>query len=454
MAKTYKAIQTVTVSSGGAANITFSNIPQNYDDLLIFVSGRTVGAFTEASLDIRFNGIATNYSMRMINGNGSSGTTASDTSFYGIIPGASATANIFGNAYIYIAKYASSNNKSVSVESVSENNSTAAVTYNFGGSWANSAAITSIALTSNGGNFAQYSTATLYGVGGARATGGTITADGAYTYHTFTSSGTFVPLENIENAETLVIAGGGGGGSSAGGGGGAGGVAYKPGINFIAGNSYATTIGAGATATTGDGQNGNNGNNSTFMSIVANGGGGGAHHSSVINGGSGGGAGYNAGSTGGSPTQTTSGGIIGYGFAGGTNNRSGSGPPYPCAGGGGAGGVGGNCTESIGGLGGIGTALFSSWGLATNTGELSSGVYYYAGGGGGSRDGSTVAGGLGGGGRGGTVLSGGTGIAPIAGTANTGGGGGGGIASGNYSGGSRGGVAGGSGIVIVRYPNT
>ena len=38
---TMTPIQTVTVGSGGAANITFSNIPQTYTDLVIKISARS-----------------------------------------------------------------------------------------------------------------------------------------------------------------------------------------------------------------------------------------------------------------------------------------------------------------------------------------------------------------------------------------------------------------------------
>jgi hypothetical protein len=63
----------------------------------------------------------------------------------------------------------------------------------------------------------------------AKASGGTITTDGTYWYHTFTTSGTFVPYENL-TADCLVIAGGGAGAATdgndtqGGGGGGAGGL--------------------------------------------------------------------------------------------------------------------------------------------------------------------------------------------------------------------------------------
>ena len=57
------------------------------------------------------------------------------------------------------------------------------------------------------------------------ATGGSITTDGNYKVHSFTSSGTFevTTLGDDDTVEYLVIAGGAAGGSETGGGGGAGG---------------------------------------------------------------------------------------------------------------------------------------------------------------------------------------------------------------------------------------
>ena len=56
------------------------------------------------------------------------------------------------------------------------------------------------------------------------ATGGTVTTDGDYKVHTFTTSGNFVVTASGQPVEYLVIAGGGGGGSKYyTGGGGAGG---------------------------------------------------------------------------------------------------------------------------------------------------------------------------------------------------------------------------------------
>ena len=101
----------------------------------------------------------------------------------------------------YIPNYSGSTYKSLSIDGVTEDN----VTSNTGpyaslyaGLWSNSAPINSITLYPNGSaNFAQYSTFTLYGVKAMRtavnlkAFGGSVTYDGTYVYHTFTSSGTF-----------------------------------------------------------------------------------------------------------------------------------------------------------------------------------------------------------------------------------------------------------------------
>ncbi len=169
MATTYEAIATVTVGSGGAANIEFTSIPGTYTDLLVFYSTRA--ATTGSDMGARFNGdTGSNYSYRKLGGNGStasSDSASSQTSLtrVGRVNPSAATANTFSNNYMYIPNYTSSNNKSVSMDGVSENNATSANADLIAGLWSNSAAITSISLLiDGGGNFAQYSTATLYGI--------------------------------------------------------------------------------------------------------------------------------------------------------------------------------------------------------------------------------------------------------------------------------------------------
>ena len=78
--------------------------------------------------------------------------------------GNTATANTFNSTTFYIPNYAGSTNKSFSFDQVNENNTTAANQVLGSVLWSNTAAITSISLTSPGYNFVQYSTASLYGI--------------------------------------------------------------------------------------------------------------------------------------------------------------------------------------------------------------------------------------------------------------------------------------------------
>ena len=239
--------------------------------------------------------------------------------------------------------------------------------------------------------------------------------------------------------EYLVVAGGGGGGGiTVGGGGGAGGM--LTGAQNLSTSSLITfslAIGQGGTGVLLNGTDATNGSNSTLSfsgssSYTAIGGGAGGNYSGGVSpastrttgnsGGSGGGGG-DTNRSGGAPTT-------GQGFGGGT-----SGATWHAAGGGGASAAGGNGVSNVsGGYGGNG--LQSSI-TGTST--------YYAGGGGGASDLQGGSAGLGGGG-----LGGGNGPArqSTAGAANTGGGGGG---TRDYPSGGPG-SNGGSGVVIIAYP--
>ena len=157
-------ISTVTVGSGGASAIEFNGIPQIYTDLCLKISTR--GTDTSGDLGIRFNGSTSNFSRRVLRGSGSaaSSTNASDNYIGGLEP-SSYTASTFANTEIYIPNYTSSNNKSISVDSVTENNATEAFAFLVASLWSNSAPITGISLYAfSSGNIAQYSTATIYGI--------------------------------------------------------------------------------------------------------------------------------------------------------------------------------------------------------------------------------------------------------------------------------------------------
>ena len=212
--------------------------------------------------------------------------------------------------------------------------------------------------------------------------------------------------------EYLVVGGGGGGGTSPGGyasgGGGAGGVAIDS-IN-MGPSSFTVSIGAGGSIT------GTSGEDSVFSIVTAEGG--------------------NRGGN-----LTANGGNLGGGVSGApTTFSGGGGQDFEGGGGGGASEVGeGAPSPTNSGDGGDGLES-SITGTAT---------YYGGGGGGGNsnifgRGGTPGTGGLGGGGNGGRNSTAGSG------DPNTGGGGGGA----GWDGSSFNGGLGGSGLVIIKYPET
>jgi hypothetical protein len=205
MASTLVALQTVTVGAGGSASITFSSIPQTYNDLVVKYSGRSTYALSASDVYMTFNSSTTGYSGKLLYGTGSGTGSASQTSgssfnWTGFIPGANATSSTFGNNEFTITNYSGSNYKSLSVDGVSENNGTEAYQALVANLWSNTEAITSITLTPAYGNFAQYSTATLYGVYKSpldtaveAPTIGTATAASTGANVAFTPSGTGAP---------------------------------------------------------------------------------------------------------------------------------------------------------------------------------------------------------------------------------------------------------------------
>ena len=154
-------IETIELDSS-QSSITFSSIPQDYDDLVILVSARSdrTGSNTDG-LNVKPNNIATNSTIRLI-GDGSSAfsDTANDQ---GVLPTSDTTSNTFGNIKIYISNYTSSNDKSISSDSVTENNATEAIQSLHASIWQNSAAITSLVVEPND-NFLSGGTFSLFGV--------------------------------------------------------------------------------------------------------------------------------------------------------------------------------------------------------------------------------------------------------------------------------------------------
>jgi len=167
---TFTLIASSTVGAGGTASVILGSggtIPQTYTDLILYSSARSTFAASGDNLYYKINAYTTGYSQRFLYGTGSvaGSASATDPGLEDYSVGNNATANTFSNVMLYMPNYTSSVAKSISVDSVSENNATASNM----GFWAEllnqTGAITSITITSgNGGNLAQYSSFYLYGV--------------------------------------------------------------------------------------------------------------------------------------------------------------------------------------------------------------------------------------------------------------------------------------------------
>ena len=163
MAFTYSKLAESTVGAGGASSIIFSNIPQNYTDLVLKLSGRTSESYNYASYTINLNGSATGFTGKDVYGIGTNPGSANRTVTYYNLNGAPSTANTFSNIEMYFPNYSGSTNKSFSMDAVSEENGNLNNASLIAGLWSNPAAINRITLT-GASNFVQYSTATLYGI--------------------------------------------------------------------------------------------------------------------------------------------------------------------------------------------------------------------------------------------------------------------------------------------------
>jgi hypothetical protein len=426
MPNTYTELLKTTVGTATTSvTLNLAGI-SGYTDLQLVLAGTNNSGGIDVQVQVNGD-TGTNYSRTFLLGTGSATSSGRSTSASSWVPAGLSTTQ--GNMILQFMNYS---NTTTNKTFIGRSSIPSVYTVATVGLWRNTAAITSITL-SNANNFSVGTTFSLYGIanadqGAAKATGGIITEDSQYWYHTFGASSAFIPKQSL-TCDVLAIAGGGGGGRY-GGGGGAGGYRLLTSQSFSV-TSHTVTVGGGGTG--GTGNDGGVGSVSSVNGISANiGGGGGGYAANAPTGtlGSGGGGGYPDGAN-----TTGAAGTSGQGFAGGnaTNGH------FAGGGGGGADSVGGVSTSGrVGGNGGTAIAVPSAWLSATSIGISG----FIAGGGGGcGQNGAGTA--TGGGGIGATNNNGTTG------RPNTGSGGGGGYAA--TGGTNANGFAGGSGVVVIRY---
>lgn len=174
MANTFELIASSTVGSGGASSIDFTSIPSTYTDLVVKCSLRDgISGSAQTALLVYFNtdNGTSSYDYKTLRGSGSAASSFGGSGYAGCYAGQydgnTATSSTFSSTEIYIPNYAGSQKKSLSIDSVQENNATAAFAELIAGLWSaagGTAAINAVHVVPQVGNFVQYSTAYLYGV--------------------------------------------------------------------------------------------------------------------------------------------------------------------------------------------------------------------------------------------------------------------------------------------------
>jgi hypothetical protein len=165
----YDALWSTTVASGGVSSITIGGIPTGYKHLQLRVIQRLTTATTDDQTYAQFNNDSgTNYAYHFIYGTGTTAAAGGTSNANSILAfrstGSSSTANIFGVGIMDILDYANTNKfKTTRTLTGSDQNGSGTLFF-WSGLWQNTAAITSIALTTPGTGIAQYSSFALYGV--------------------------------------------------------------------------------------------------------------------------------------------------------------------------------------------------------------------------------------------------------------------------------------------------
>ena len=162
-----QVIQHYEAGSGGVSSFNFTSIPTDgtYTDLLLKWSHRNTGAETQTRITI--NGSSSNFSHIVLYGLGNTQAVyTAGPNFPTWSATSSNTANTFASTSLYIPNFAGGNNKQIAIESAIESMSVSTGIYHLIEvmEWASAGAVGQITLTPAANNFAQYSSATLYGI--------------------------------------------------------------------------------------------------------------------------------------------------------------------------------------------------------------------------------------------------------------------------------------------------
>lgn len=156
----FESIATVEVGAGGAASVSFTSIPADYQHLQIR-SFHKMGAGTYGEITLNSGSWARRH---YLYGNGSSAAAGSDTA-NAMFAGSS---SYWSATICDLLDYRSTNKNRVYRVLNGADNNGSGIIHLFSGLDTTTTATTSITITANsGGNFAQYSHFALYGIKGA-----------------------------------------------------------------------------------------------------------------------------------------------------------------------------------------------------------------------------------------------------------------------------------------------
>lgn len=172
----YDSIATTTVGAGGTSTITFSSIPQTYTHLQVrLMAKNTSTANTGDYASLRFNSDSgMNYTYHRLKGDGSTASAygAATGTFDSVVLERITTSKsgfateLQGVVICDILDYTNTNKYTTTRSLGGYDNNGSGEILLMSALWTNTAAITSITLTTPSANFTQYTSAALYGIRG------------------------------------------------------------------------------------------------------------------------------------------------------------------------------------------------------------------------------------------------------------------------------------------------
>jgi hypothetical protein len=158
MTVTYDKIATTTLGSA-AADVTFSSVSSIYTDLVLICS---MTQATAAGIGLQYNSdTATNYSVTIVNGTGSSATSSRQSNIDNAIIGYSDSTSVLSTIIVNIQNYSNTTTNKTAISRSSTNFAASS----FVSLWRNTAAINSVKIFLPGPvNISSGSTFTLYGI--------------------------------------------------------------------------------------------------------------------------------------------------------------------------------------------------------------------------------------------------------------------------------------------------